>query len=92
MKYLKDYDELLLERKTDKKLYHGSPYIFGKFKNNMTFFSDNKNFAHSYSETKSMDMGMDNDTNIYTVKTLFSSRSKRSHPKNSVLERRSNSI
>lgn len=61
-----------LEKNTDEIdiLYHGSPYIFESFKDTVTFFSDIKEFASDYADTKSMDMSIDNETNIYTIKLL----------------------
>lgn len=70
MKYIKLFKnyELVLEKNIEKILYHGSPYIFDKFKNTNTFFSDTKEFAIDYSNQKSMDSGMDSDTNLYVCK------------------------
>jgi hypothetical protein len=69
MKHIKSY--ILFEnfKKQNKFLYHGSPYKFKNFKNTLTFFSDNINFAESYTNTKSMDMELDGNTNIYKVTT-----------------------
>lgn len=52
----------------DGVLYHGSPRKFLKFKDTVSFFSETKRFAIDYSEQKSMDFGLDDDANLYTVK------------------------
>jgi hypothetical protein len=66
MKFLDTYK--IFEYKTDKYLYHGSPYVFEKFKERHTFFSESKDFSLNYGNTKSFEQGLDNETNIYTVK------------------------
>ena len=68
MKYIKKFNTFLLkENKTDKILYHASPYIFADFKDTDTFFSETKEFAIDYSNQKSFDSGLDNEPNLYTV-------------------------
>jgi len=52
----------------NKTLYHGSPYVFEKFKDKMTFFTDEAEFAIDYSEQKSFEGAMDREPNLYTVK------------------------
>ena len=49
-------------------LYHGSPYVFEKFKNQTVFFTDNENFAIDYSEDKSFAGAMDEEPKLYKVK------------------------
>lgn len=61
---------LLKEEKVDKILYHGSPRRFKNFSERTTFFSETKNFAIDYAETKSMDYALDEEPNIYEVKVL----------------------
>ena len=51
-------------------LYHGSPYIFQKFKDTTTFFSETEKFAIDYSEQKSLDYALDEEPNIYKVEVL----------------------
>ena len=65
MRYLKKYR--IFEYKTDKFLYHGSPYVFKEFKNRHTFFSESKKFSIEYGETKSFDQQLDREPSIYTV-------------------------
>ncbi len=64
MKYLLTYK--LFESLVKLTLFHGTPFNFKKFKNRTTYFSDDINFAHDYSNTKSMDGGLDADTKIAT--------------------------
>jgi hypothetical protein len=66
MKYLKKYTEFINETIVNKKIvYHASPYIFSSFKETNTFFSENIKFATEYSESKSIEQGIDYDTNLY---------------------------
>lgn len=80
MKYL----TTILEKFINKKLYHGSPYKFSKFNDQLTFFTDSIRFATEYSDQKSMDRGIDNDTNIYEVEVktnLFDISNKEDYDK-----------
>ena len=57
---------LFLEKKlTNFTLYHGSPYLFNKFKERITYFSNNQNFAWEYADQKSMDRELDQSPVIY---------------------------
>lgn len=64
MKYLKTFEKMM----SNFTLYHGSPYLFSGFKNNMTFFSDNSQFAYDYASEKSGDNELDQSPVIYTCK------------------------
>jgi len=64
MKYLKTFEKMM----SNFTLYHGSPYLFSKFKNNITFFSDNSKFAYDYASEKSSDNELDQSPVIYTCK------------------------
>jgi len=80
MRYLKYY-KLFEAHYTDKILYHGGLHgyyeeetgknkfnKFTKFHNQLSFFSDNENFAMDYANMKSMDGGYDADRILYTCK------------------------
>lgn len=56
------------EAQVDKILFHGSPYIFEKFEDRMTFFAEHPQFAVDYSDQKSFEGAMDREPNLYTVK------------------------
>jgi hypothetical protein len=64
LKYYKTFERIL----ADFTLYHGSPYLFEKFKNRTTYFSDNPNFAWEYADEKSFDATMDAEPIIYKCK------------------------
>lgn len=61
LKYIKLYEQMF----NDTILYHGSPYLYEKFKQKLTFFSDNINFVKDYAEDKSSAMGLDQTPVIY---------------------------
>ena len=61
-KYTEFINETII---TNKIVYHASPYIFQSFKETNTFFSENIKFATEYSESKSIEQGIDYDTNLY---------------------------
>ena len=69
--YIKKYSDYFKVNETiyNDLLYHGSPYKFFEFKNTTTFFSETEKFAVEYSETKSLDMALDNEPNLYIVKS-----------------------
>ena len=64
MKFLKTFEKMM----SNFTLYHGSPYLFSEFKNKITFFSDNINFAYDYASEKSSDNELDQEPIIYTCK------------------------
>lgn len=71
------------ETQVDKILFHGSPYVFEKFEDRMTFFSEHPQFAIDYSDQKSFEGAMDREPNLYTVKlntNLFNPKNE-SHQK-----------
>ncbi len=68
LKHIKSYSFFKINESIQSLvLYHGSPYIFKKFKDTTTFFSETPKFAVEYAETKSMDFAMDNSPNLYKV-------------------------
>lgn len=65
---IKLFEEFILEKKINKILYHGSPYFFEKFNNEMTFFSDTAKFAEEYAIQKSQESQLDADIKLYECK------------------------
>lgn len=65
MYYIKLFEHFLLEKKLNKVLYHGSPYFFTNFDENITFFSDTYRFAEDYAMEKSQDAQMDASPKVY---------------------------
>ena len=62
MKYLK-----IFEKFTSMILYHGAPFEFKKFKDQITFFSTSARFAEDYAVQKSQENQMDADIHLYKV-------------------------